>query len=220
MTEPNTVPPPIQPPDAHSECGYCRRPIEDQYFEFMGRACCPNCAREVLSHHEKQGFDPAVMLIAGFAGLGAALASGLVWAIIAKAANLELGILAVGIGWAVSATMRFVSRGRRGVPMQILGIALAIVGIVFGKVMTLVLFALAAKPAGEALPVVFRIIIEEPTVLFGVFDLVWILIACMGPYRTFKPLNLRIAGPFHRSAGGSQILQFDRVQPTPPPEQG
>src|SRR5262245_57426391 len=118
MTTEGSVPPPMPQPDTHEQCGYCGSPIQDEYSEFIGKACCPSCARQVLSYHDQQQFDPASMLSAGFAGLGAALISGLVWAVIAKAANVELGILAVGIGWAVSATMRYVSRGRRGVPMQ------------------------------------------------------------------------------------------------------
>jgi hypothetical protein len=202
---------------APAACGFCKRPIVDQYFEFMGRPCCPACAAGVEDLKRRHDFDGTAMLSAGLAGLGAALAGGLVWGLVAKFLKMELGILAVGVGWIVSGAMRSASKGRRGRPMQVLGIALAIVGIVFGKIMALALLASELKPLDQAIPIVIRVLLMKPTALFEAFDLLWMFIAIMGPYRTFKPLNLRIRGPFGGSSGEGQILQFDRVQPAPPP---
>jgi len=64
------------------------------------------------------------------AGFAAAAAGSLVWFLIAKFAHLELGIIAIAVGFAVGCAVRWGTGGRGGWLYQLLAIALTYLSIV------------------------------------------------------------------------------------------
>jgi hypothetical protein len=207
-------------PPSSTVCGFCRRPIADQYFEFMGKICCPPCAQGVVKLGDLHQPDAMAMMRAAAFGIGAAIASGVVWAIVAAFGHMELGILAVGVGWSVAAAIKAGSGGRRGPHMQFMAVAIALLGILFGKLLTAYILLSQRLPPNEAIHRLIVVLHDEPTVLFTAFDLIWCFIAILRPFQTFKTLNIRIRGPFSLSTGPMQALQFDRANPTAPPPAG
>jgi hypothetical protein len=72
------------------------------------------------------------------AGLVAAVVGGVVWGLIGRWTNYEVGIAAWGIGFIVGTAVVFGSHGRRGVPLQLLAVVLALAGILIGKYLSFV----------------------------------------------------------------------------------
>ena len=73
------------------------------------------------------------LLKAVVAGLGAAVAGGIVWGLIVKWSEYEVGFVAWGIGFLAGIAVLTATGGRRGVPLQAIAIVSALVGIVIGK---------------------------------------------------------------------------------------
>lgn len=75
------------------------------------------------------------LAVAGLAGLGAALVGAVLWAALAAATNYKIGFAAVGVGFLVGATMRFVGHGNTPAYGYV-GAALALLGCVVGDVLS------------------------------------------------------------------------------------
>ena len=72
-------------------------------------------------------YVPAIL-----AGLAAAIAGGVVWGLIVKSTDYEVGFVAWGIGFIVAMAILLATRGRRGLPLQVIAIACALLGIAIG----------------------------------------------------------------------------------------
>jgi hypothetical protein len=198
-------------------CAFCRQPITGTYFQFGPRTVCPNCAAQLDALRKRNDFDSAAWMRAAALGLAVAIGGGLVWAVVAKITHYELGILAVAIGWIVCVAVRKASGGRRGRPMQALAVGLAVIGVLAGKVLTVLLVALEHASLTRAIEITIHLLATMPQELFSFFDLIWIVIAVLAPIRVFKPINVELRGPYDQAAGQTQHLQFDRIEPAPPP---
>src|SRR3954471_5213469 len=89
------------PDAAPTSCGICGRPIVDEYYGVANRVACPQCAEQVRGMLRRNDFDASAVARGAAAGLPAAIVAAVVWAAVAKFAKMEVGILAVGIGWLV-----------------------------------------------------------------------------------------------------------------------
>jgi hypothetical protein len=111
-------------------CAICKAAIADTYFEVGGNVLCPACSEKLTG----QGGGRAAFLRGWLWGGGAALLGTIVWFAIVKITNMELGIVAVAVGYAVGLAVRRGSRGRGGWKYQLLAMFLTYASIVTSSV--------------------------------------------------------------------------------------
>jgi hypothetical protein len=102
-------------------CVLCKTPIGAAYFHANGQVVCPMCAERIQSGQQK---PPAISLAtAVLYGAGAALAGTIVYTAVAMM-GVEIGIIAIAVGYIVGKAVRAGSRGLGGRPQQILAVLL------------------------------------------------------------------------------------------------
>jgi hypothetical protein len=67
------------------------------------------------------------------AGLVAAVVGGVIWGLIVRWTEYEVGFVAWGIGFIVGTAVVFGARNLRGLPYQLIAVTLALLGIAIGK---------------------------------------------------------------------------------------
>jgi hypothetical protein len=111
---------PIVDPNAE-RCVVCKTPIGATYFHANGQVVCPMCAERIQSGQQKA---PVISLAkAVLYGAGAALAGTIVYAAVMMM-GVEIGIIAIAVGYIVGKAVRAGSRGLGGRPQQILAVLL------------------------------------------------------------------------------------------------
>ena len=129
---------------------------------------------------------------AALAALAAAIVGGVVWGLIVRQTDYEIGIVAWAIGFLAGTAAALVARESRGVPLQVAAVAAALIGILLGKYLG---YAWAAEQALE--PLGFEVDIlttgmvrafrDDLEVVFGWFDLLWVGLAVFTAWRTTMP---------------------------------
>ncbi|MGC2659087.1 MAG: hypothetical protein WA324_14095 [Bryobacteraceae bacterium] len=129
-------------------CVACKSPLVDTYFHVHGRTTCPSCAQRV--HAFQQAPPPHVLLKAALYGAGAALAGCIIYSTVAIATHLEIGLIAILVGYMVGKAIRHASRGLGGRPQQILAVLLTYFAISFSYVAIAVAHGVQARPVIHA----------------------------------------------------------------------
>jgi hypothetical protein len=135
------------------------------------------------------------------AGLIAAIVGGVVWGLIVKITDYEVGIVAWGIGFVAGTAVVFATRGGKGPHLQAIAVVSALLGILLGKYLS---YAFAVQEQGDALGIsiglfssdMFRIFRENLSDVFGLFDLLWTGLAVYTAWR---------------------VPQLERAEPAPAP---
>ena len=135
-------------------------------------------------------YVPAIL-----AGLAAAIAGGVVWGLIVKWTEYEVGFVAWGIGFIVAMAILLATRGQRGVPLQAIAIACALLGIAIGKYLSFawVISDVAQEQTGGLVdfPVFSRdtidLFFDELGVVFDWIDLLWAGLAVFTAWKTLAP---------------------------------
>jgi hypothetical protein len=129
------------------------------------------------------------------AGLVAAIVGGVVWGLIVKWTDYEVGFVAWAIGFLVGLAVVTATRGVRGPVFQVVAVACALIGILLGKYLSFawVLADVAREETGGAVEIsvfswdtvdLFR---EELGTVFGLFDLLWVGLAVYTAWRALQP---------------------------------
>jgi hypothetical protein len=79
-----------------------------------------------------------VLLTAALAGLAAAIVGAVIWGLIVRWTDYEVGFVAWGIGFIVGSAVVLGAQGARGLPLQAIAVVLAVVGVVLGKYLAFV----------------------------------------------------------------------------------
>lgn len=109
-------------------CAGCHRSIETEYYDVNGHTCCGACRTALESWGDTpQGIAPLVK--AGLFGLGAGIVGAIIYYGVIAIANLEIGIVAILIGYMVGYSVRKGAGGRGGLRFQILAVALTYLSI-------------------------------------------------------------------------------------------
>lgn len=106
---------------AARSCVACKQLISGEYFQVGNQVICPACAARIEAG--RLNAKPAPLLRAVIYGAGAALAGCLLYAVV-LAMGVQIGIVALAVGWMVGKAIRYASYGVGGRPQQILAIAL------------------------------------------------------------------------------------------------
>ena len=131
------------------------------------------------------------LLFAIAAGLVAALAGGIVWGLIVKISDYEVGFVAWGIGFVAGSAVVLATRGAKGPQLQVIAVVSALLGILLGKYLS---FAFGIQEEADAVGVsigllsgdMFRLFRENLDVVFSLFDLLWVGFAVFSAWRIPK----------------------------------
>jgi hypothetical protein len=102
-------------------CAACKLPLQDQYFKVQNNVICPACAAKIESG--RQAPKPIPWARAILFGSGAALAGCILYAIVLMM-GVQIGIVALLVGYMVGKAIRSATYGVGGRPQQILAVAL------------------------------------------------------------------------------------------------
>jgi hypothetical protein len=106
-------------PAAGLKCASCPVEILDRYFEVNGATVCTNCRRLIAESERPEGGLKRFVLATLFGVMGGA-AGAAVWYAVAKLFNLEIGLIAILVGWLVGSGVHKGSQGRGGWRYQFL----------------------------------------------------------------------------------------------------
>jgi hypothetical protein len=104
-------------------CAACHAPIPGEYFDVNGHVFCGRC-RAALEAAAATPRGATALATAAVYGVGAGIAGAIVYYAVIAIAHLEIGIIAVLIGYMVGYAVRKGARGRGGRRFQILAVAL------------------------------------------------------------------------------------------------
>jgi hypothetical protein len=116
-------------PAGPASCAQCQQQLSGSYYQINGVAVCPTCA-EVLRAQWTGGSSAGRFIRASVAGAGAALLGALVYYGVGALTGYEFGLIAIVVGFAVGAAVRWGSNRRGGWVYQTLAIALTYIAIV------------------------------------------------------------------------------------------
>jgi hypothetical protein len=105
---------------ARTTCVACHAPIQSTYFAVGEKVVCPVCVARVNA--PPSGNKVSRLLLASLFGLGAGLVGAIAWFAIRRVAGLEIGIVAIVVGFMVGAAVRKGSGGVGGLGYQILAV--------------------------------------------------------------------------------------------------
>lgn len=106
---------------AAKTCEACKQAIPGEYYQVQNRVICRHCAARI--REGQAAAKPVPMLRPAIYGLGAAIAGCLLNAV-GLAMGVQIGIVALVVGWMVGKAIRHGSHGIGGRPQQILAVAL------------------------------------------------------------------------------------------------
>ena len=109
-------------------CAVCQTPSEAEYFDVNGSILCSRCRTVAESAAEApRGF--VALMTAGVYGLVAGVFGAIIYYVVIAIAHLEIGIVAVLIGYMVGYAVRTGARDRGALRFQVLAIALTYASI-------------------------------------------------------------------------------------------
>lgn len=109
-------------------CLACKTPIESEYYEMNNATVCSSCRPKVEAAAETPR-GMGTLLKAGVFGLGAGIAGAIVYYAVIALANLEIGIVAILIGYMVGYAVRRGAGGRGGRRFQVLAVVLTYLSV-------------------------------------------------------------------------------------------
>ncbi|MDB5299229.1 MAG: hypothetical protein JWO87_892 [Phycisphaerales bacterium] len=103
-------------------CTVCNQPIQDAYYTVGDQLICPRCRDQIAG--APGGSRAGRVLKATALGLGAGIVGALVWCLVRRVAHVQLGLLAVAVGYLVGRAVLVGSGNRGGIGYQILAVVL------------------------------------------------------------------------------------------------
>ncbi len=135
---------------------------------------------------------------------GAVLASivgGIIWGLIVIATNYVIGYMAWGMGWLAGFAVVTLSKGKKGLPFQVIAVLSSLLGIVVGKYIIFYHFlkqdvvkeygAEAASNVAILSGKVMQIFIDDIGSTLSGYDLLWVALAVMTAWKIPKGLGIK-----------------------------
>jgi hypothetical protein len=137
------------PPSPVVVCAGCKVKIQTQYYDVNGNALCGTCRAAVAAAAETpKGWLP-LLKAAGF-GAGAGVVGAAIYYAVIAIAHLEIGIVAILIGYMVGYSVRKGAAGRGGRRFQVLAAVLTYLAVALAYAPLAVQEAMGEKPAAAA----------------------------------------------------------------------
>jgi hypothetical protein len=157
-----------------------------------GRTLVEVVRQQMLAQAEKQQLSAGSIAVALLAAGVASVIGGILWGLIVRLTNYEIGYMATGIGLLSGFAIVWFS-DRRGTPLQIIAVISALVGIGIGKYLSFfaVLKDYLALEFGEAAvqgmtvfsPAAMQFFLSAVGELFSPYDILWIVLAIIAAWR-------------------------------------
>jgi len=157
---------------------------------------------EVLETAAKEQFTSDSILPAILGGSLAAAVGGILWGWIAIGFQREIGFMAWGLGLLAGFAVVWFSKGRKGVPLQVIAVISSILGIAVGKYTLWYHYAKAAieKTYGSQAAAELSLFSEKMLQLFierigsmvSGFDLLWVVLAVITAWRIPRGLGIKL----------------------------
>ncbi|HTK29821.1 MAG TPA: hypothetical protein VL309_09735 [Vicinamibacterales bacterium] len=129
-------------------CTGCGARMADEYYEVNGRAFCARCRRQIDAFAAAPAGLAPFLTAAAF-GIAAGVAGAVVYYLFIAITNLEIGIVAILIGYMVGYAVRRGAGGRGGRRFQVLAVTLTYLSVALAYA-PLVLKSAVERPAREA----------------------------------------------------------------------
>jgi hypothetical protein len=190
---------PIPAPVDVTTCALCGTEIaRDAAYLVNLKTSCQDCVAKVRAEVAAQVPSGTNVVVAALGGFAGALAGAAVWAGIAIATDLEVGYVAVLVGYLTGLGVKLGAGKQRGPMLQYLAAAISVVGLVAAKYM---LFAYVmvkiARENGVDVGYFDGIIRDNfPQALgqmVGAFDVLFLVLALGAAYRVPKAHAVSIA---------------------------
>jgi hypothetical protein len=104
-------------------CGFCRRPIDDQYYQINTAVVCDGCRQAVETAFGRGPGLFGFLKASVFGFLAAAAGAAIIYAV-AAIAHISAGIISIFVGFLVGKAVRKGSGLRGGLPYQLLAVFL------------------------------------------------------------------------------------------------
>lgn len=184
-------------------CKRCRTLVNYQYV-------CGECRDQILRDSEVERAGTVRLPTAILAGAVGAVVGGGTWALIGISLNVEIGYVAVGVGWLAGMAVVIGAGRKKGQTLQIVAVLCAVLGLVIGKYLILI-HAIkddVAKQHGQEAADSISYVGEKTIELFfqllpelvHPIDAVWLMLALGIAWRIPKPTQVRV-GVAGRAAG-------------------
>lgn len=202
------------PAPATLACAFCQRPLVSQYWQISTRPACEQCrasvSRELGSSQSKASFLRALVY-----GGAAALVGCVAWIAIEKLFHVQIGFVAIGVGYLVGKAVRKASGGLGGKRYQVLAVALTYASIALASLPDLLHAIAGQHPAASeptappsllgfiwACVLLLGIALASPF-LQGAENIIGLFIIGIGLYEAWKftrPVPIVVLGPFSLNA--------------------
>lgn len=159
--------------------------------------------RGAIEVAEQQQFTSKTILPALAGAILAAIVSGFVWGWIVAITEYEIGFMAWGVGLITGYAVVLFSKGKRGIPLQVIAVLASIFGIIIGKYFTFVniLKEEVLKEYGvevvSNIPIISGKMIgfffEKFGVLVSGFDILWVILAVITAWSIPKGMGLKLS---------------------------
>jgi hypothetical protein len=123
-------------------------PSKREYYQINGHVACASCRSRAEAAMETPR-DITPLLIAGVFGLGAGLVGAVIYYAVLALLNLEIGIVAILIGYMVGYAIRKGARGRGGRRFQVLAVCLTYASIAFAYTPIVIKAAIDERAAAK-----------------------------------------------------------------------
>lgn len=189
-------------PSPGATCVVCNQPILVQYYTANGKTVCAGCRGTVAGQLANATGNLPKGLLFGIGGgiLGAAGYYG-----VAAIANMEIGLVAIAVGWLVGRAMQIGSGGSGSRLLQVAAagvtyVALAVAylamsaraGTGWGLSVSDALAAASRDPSWVALPITDNL----RTLPMGAIGLLIVFIGISQAWRMTGPVTVEFEGPF------------------------
>jgi hypothetical protein len=119
---------PANPTSIGVTCAGCKRPIEDEYYEINGKIVCTTCSQQIAASL-RGGSGFARLLKASVFGFAAAVLGAAVYYGVQRVTGLNIGYVAILVGFLVGGAVRKGTGNRGGLLYQFLALILSYLAI-------------------------------------------------------------------------------------------
>jgi hypothetical protein len=179
-------------------CKACRTLVNSQYL-------CRGCRDQILQELEAERAGAVRLPPAILAGLAGAVVGGGLWALIGILTDLEIGYVAIGVGWVAGMAVVIGAGRKKSQVLQIVAVLCAAFGLVIGKYFIVVhaIKDFVAKEDGqEAADAISYVggntvefFVELLPEVVSPFDALWLLLALGIAWRIPKPTAVIVGVP-------------------------
>ena len=129
------------------------------------------------------------LVVAAAAGLAAAIGAGVVWALIVKISDYEIGVAAWGIGFLAGTAVVLAARRRKSTTLAVVAVVAALLGILLGKYLSFVF--IVRDELGESYGFLsgdtWNLFMDNKGIVFSFWDILWIGLAVVTAWRVAYP---------------------------------